>query len=276
MGLDASVRCCCWEDGETTPPPRPELVRVDEEGYLRLDLPRAGHRADHEAFDDWLRTCCPHADSRYADEIIANWTGYRLFQQKLGEAGWEYFPVLQSELPNVNGGLTDAAASAAALMELDYFESFASLGQTLVLADVATGQAVHERVDAYGGVFILGGGTGVDVGIDADGLFVTDRSDGRELFRSMDFDQRPLGAEGAEFTDLATGRLFACPVRVTTTRPWPDGRWQDDQGRWRSEVPGRLRVEHRAVTADDFAYILRPLRVVFEASVATGNPVRWC
>ena len=58
--------------------------------------------------------------------------------------------------------------------------------------------------------------------------------------------------------------------------PWPDGRWEDDEGRWNFGVPAELHVESRAVTPHDFDYAVPALEKVFRAAVETGNPARWC
>src|SRR5215471_284517 len=106
MGLDAVVRCSCFEQGRTTKPPVPrEWIGVDEHGYLAL-LPE--HEEDEEAqekFEEWLPDCCPHGGV-FASAFVTNWTGYQAFCEALERVGWEHFPVLQAELPEGNDGLT--------------------------------------------------------------------------------------------------------------------------------------------------------------------------
>ena len=103
MGLDASVRCRCWEEKRASPPSFAASVVVDAQGYITLDLPWEDHQKEHALFDEWLLTCCPHKEMDYAWERISNWGGYRLFQQKLAEIGWAHFPTLRAEIPDVNG-----------------------------------------------------------------------------------------------------------------------------------------------------------------------------
>jgi hypothetical protein len=77
--------------------------------------------------------------------------------------------------------------------------------------------------------------------------------------------------------DLDMGEKFVCETAVGgNSIPWPDGRMQDDEGRWRSEYPSEFHVEIRNVNSSDFDYILEALTDVFQASVGIGNPVRWC
>src|SRR5579872_2123919 len=133
MGLDATVRCRCWEDGTVTPCPFPELVFLDNEGYLNLTLSWKDNPDTHRRFDQWLRTCCPHEDMEYASEHISNWSGYRFLQQRLAEIGWQHFPTLKAELPNANGGVMQSSASRTALDELDFLQSVCACGYDIAL-----------------------------------------------------------------------------------------------------------------------------------------------
>ena len=51
---------------------------------------------------------------------------------------------------------------------------------------------------------------------------------------------------------------------------------ENDKGQIRHEYPRLMHLARRKITADRFVYILEPLTVIFEASVAVGNPVHWC
>jgi hypothetical protein len=326
MGLDACVRCRCWEEGQvTSPPPFAEHVKLDEEGFLHLDLPWSEHRDAHRAFDEWRESCCAHRDMEFASERIANWAGLRLFQGQLREFGIDQFPALRDVLPNGNGGMVPAAKSADALKELDDFAS-RDLGSKVVLVDADTGEELQEFVPAYHGVFTWAP-RGWEGGVDPSGFFIrgpsgwreavlkaVSRKGGpkqritstlpgnisviqpskdvlsrlrarvtsalgdagkREWFRSRACRQEQIGPHAFRLTDDATGTEFVSPIGVSKAIPWPDGRMQDDQGRSHFGYPARLGVESRRCAADEFEYILRPLRIVFRASVETGNPVQW-
>lgn len=287
MGLDASVRCTCYEDGRTLPPPVPaELLAFDDEGWLQLDLPYEGNEEQFARFARWWSASCEHEDMRAARVHVSNWSGYRAFQQALGRAGWARFPTLKAELPEVNGGSTSAAAAALALEELAWFREHADLGHNWFLVDGETGETLHEYIAAYEGKFVLGGRSGMDVGIDPEGLFIVSRTEPpRELFRALRLEQRLLdpareaagGDPGpVELVDLDTGRRLECEMAVSGNQvPWPDGRMQDDEGRLRFSYPRRLQVERRAISPSTFDYVLQPLEEVFRAAVATGNPVHW-
>ncbi len=281
MGLDASIRCRCWEDGKTPAPPcAPSL---DEDGWLEPaegadDIERSS------AFYRWVNEACPHEDMEAVTQHISNWGGYRLFQEALEGLGWDHFPTLQRVFPEVNGGMAGPEDSRHCLAELTRFEELYR-GDSVVLMDADTGDELQSYVGSYGGVFVLNGRTGVDIGFDKDGLFLAERDAKRVLFRAKRVAQRLLEPEATrdgrdgkvELANLDTGETFACTTAIPgKTVPWPDGRRQDDQGRVCTSYPNHLSVEVRSRDAGYFAYILAPLRTVFAAAVDIGNPVRWC
>lgn len=285
MGLDASVMCNCFRLGLTTEPPVPrEWLQIDEEGHLELKPGCGSPEASAEVYQ-WMQDCCEHPGMQYAWEEIANWSGYRIFQQALGGVGWDRFPVLRQELPEVNGGKTEAPRAALALGELAEFQKAGEIGTNACLVDTATGEVVQEHVAGYEGVFILDGDSGLEAGFDADGFFIRTGQDRLELFRAarfrqmhLDPDADPYGPERGlvAYLDLDSGKEYECRFAVPgDSIPWPDGRMQDDRGRCRFHYPATLHVERRAVHSSDFDYILGPLERIFRASVEMGNPVRW-
>lgn len=135
MGLDASVRCRCFEEGKLKPGPVPvEDLYIDSDGYLasrKLDEAykaydrrrfHARYRSLFEAFYDWKETCCEHEDGDYCFEWVSNWGGCGEFRHLVREAGGEKcFPLLSHLLPDANGGLYPAEKAEATLEELDRF-----------------------------------------------------------------------------------------------------------------------------------------------------------
>lgn len=260
MGLDASVMCRCWQDGKVDPDRFAGHLRLDAEGYLELDVPWEANEALHNDFWAWMATACPHYRMELADERLANWSGYRHFQEGLAHAGWEHLPTLRQYLPEANGGLLPAAASADALRELAWFEQTWKGFEVACLIDTDTGTILFEEVGSYEGVFILSGRENVDVGVDRRGLFVRSRlGDRMELFRSMRCEQLRAGEE-TRLVDRSTGQVCNLGGLVITPGGVP---------------PARLHVANGRKTAGDFAYIIEPLKRLLAASIQSGNPIRW-
>jgi hypothetical protein len=285
MGLDASVMCTCWRAGRLrSAPPCAEHVVLDEEGYLSLQLPWEDHVAEHQAFLDWMRSACEHEDMKAASEWVSNWAGVRAFQTALRGIGAEHFPVLLAEIPDVNGGLMKPTDCAAGLRELARFVELVRSIRTTFLVDDETGVELHEYIPQYGGVFRLSQ-EHENVGVTPQGLFVARRLGEDEMeiiFSAMRAEQVVIERDALGDARLVRLRCLdsgqeSPPIPPISGEqiPWPDGRMQDDGGRCRFAHPRRLRVASRGLTAEDFDVILGALRRLFEASVATGNPVRW-
>lgn len=284
MGLDASVMCNCFRDGKTKPPTFPrEWLELDVEGYINL---MAEHDSDENwaRLYEWERSCCEHEGMDFVTEWISNWTGYRQFQEALGKVGWQNFPVLKEQLPNANGGLTPSTASAQALVELDIFAAAGEIGTKTVLVDTASGDGLYEYVAAYDGVFILCGTSGINVGISEFEFFAIDTVSGEDVFRATRIRQynksgKDVSGDSDELVweDLDTGNVYQSGIAISGKQvPWEDGNLQNQNGQFRFQYPVKLHVEQRPQLVADFEYIIKALTAVFDASVKTGNPVRWC
>jgi hypothetical protein len=261
VGLDASVRCRCWEEGKTTPCPFPDLVALDHEmDSLELTLAWEGNEEAHRRFERWRAECCPHDRMLLVNEWISNWSGVRLYQQALRAAGAERFPVLLAQIPDVNGGRTEPEMARRALAELDAFERSGPFGWRVWLADAERGARLIESVGAYGGVFLMTGKhENLDMGTDRNGFFIQ-RPKGEELFRSMAFEQIKHGDTDFEFRDEATDRRFRCRTGIE---------WKE------LPFPRRLAVEQDSDGPQHHSDVTERLRRVFTASVETGRPVTW-
>jgi hypothetical protein len=271
MGLGAFVPCRCLRDGSATDPPVPrELIVTDGEFGIELSLPYEGNEDLHDAFDNWkLDGACAHEDMELASEPLANWAGYRLFQDALAAAGWEKFPALRRHLPEANGGSMPPSAARQVLAELGHFAEQAELGVKTDLVDDEAGTVIGSHVPAHEGIFVLANPW--RIGVDSGGFFV--RNVGvdppREEFRAMRFTQQVLespseGRHGlVRFTDPDSAAEMTVDIA-------PLGGWGAD-GRY----PRSLRVQVRQFRANDFDYIVVPLTTLCEAALATGNPIYW-
>ncbi len=267
MGLDASVMCNCWKEGKCKPPPVP--VQINEDGYLH---PLVEGSITHRDFGIWEQSACIHEYMHYTHERISNWGGYGRFIVALEKLGWVYFPTLRAELPSANYGLTHSTAASKCLDELEFFKKM-NLGATIFLVDTETGQEIRSYDPTTQGVYIFNGKAKLDIGFDSRGFFIRDSVEKREMFRSMRFEQRFLlkgEKRQVEYIALDNQAHFICSNDVQSfiqfAREWKRA----------YETPRYVHVAERRVDARDFAYILEPLTRIFQASVETGNPVRWC
>ena len=135
MGLDASVRCRCFEERKVKPGPVPvEDLYIDSDGYLasrKLDEAREtydGRRFEarfyelDRAFDAWLEQCCEHEDGECCTERVGNWAACGEFRYLVRKAeGEEHFPLLSHLLPDGNGGTYPVERAEATLKELECF-----------------------------------------------------------------------------------------------------------------------------------------------------------
>jgi hypothetical protein len=221
-----------------------------------------------------------------ASERISNWAGVRMFTEALGRVGRENFPVLTKELPSGNGGVggvTTTQASDAALHELHFFRQQPFIGKIAALVDSQSGNVIFKHIAAWQGAFVWNC-HGVDAGVSECEFFIRDHTTGADLFRAIKvrqtlidpLDERTAYLGRVRFTDLVTGTDFIARALVLTRPvPWPDGRMQNDKGHGRSKPLEEFHVEIRDQSPADFDYVLDSLTRVFQASVTTGNPVRW-
>lgn len=135
MGLDASVRCRCFEEGKLEPGTVPvEDLYIDSDGYLASRKLDEAHEAYDDrrfearfyeldrAFDMWLEQCCEHEDGEYCTERVGNWASCGEFRYLVRKAGGErLFPLLSHLLPDGNGGTYPVEKAEATLEELDRF-----------------------------------------------------------------------------------------------------------------------------------------------------------
>lgn len=96
MGLDARVRCRCFEDGRLKPGPVPVTdLYIDEDGYLASrTLDTASIRYDwrryharygklDEEFTLWLEDCCEHENGEYCSNGLARGACMGCFRMRL-------------------------------------------------------------------------------------------------------------------------------------------------------------------------------------------------
>lgn len=273
MGLDATVRCRCWEDGLTSAPPVARELITEDEGYLSLSVDYDGNEDLYERLHAWKHGACAHENMKQAGVRVASWIGYGLFVEALETLGWERFPTLNAYLEGTSATLP-AASAPAALAELREFEGAPRAGKQVHLIDEDTGKPLF-TVPPYGAWYMLDGSTQICVGVDEAGLFVRDDSvePVREVFRSLRCTQEVIGGrpegEGPllRLTDAGTSEQ----ADVALFHPVGG----DDESRASGRYPRRLRVDSVPVSGADFHGIVERLTVVLLEAEATGNPVVW-
>jgi hypothetical protein len=264
MGMDAFVRCRCWEEGKAGHCPFPELARISsEDNRLEFDRPWEGHEQEHATFDTWMNNACDHPGMEIARERISNWGGYRLFQAAL-RTGGERFAALLEALPNGNGGLTSSIDAKRCLASLEAFATQGEFGKQVLLVNAETNERHFEYIESYQGIFLMS--QGYDAGVDPQGFFLRSRSTpNSELFRSMRFEQKRLAGKGVELRALDGASTYELPSAIC-----------EKTVAGVVFFPERLAVVSQSDHPKNYEYIVKPLREVFAASIASGNPVTWC
>ena len=287
MGLDATVRCSCLDDGTAADPPVPrDRLRV-EDGYLTdagnpwrsgmTDAERDAYHAAEHALEKWERTACPHPGMTVWDGRVSNWGGVSDFKQVLfGHGGDDWFPVLLAEVPASNGGTTPPDRARLALGELDAFDALGTLGEATDLLDPGTGRVVRTRNDAHDGVYHLNARPGLNIQLADRELRVVNRHTGEVVWASARFSQKllpppadaqPHHGTPAAWADEATG----AEIEMIAL----GGRGKNPDGTGGIVHPTALAVRRRPRTPADYAWMTRTLRSLFTASVEAGQPVWW-
>lgn len=135
MGLDAFVRCRCFEEGKLKPGPIPfEDLYIDDEDYIsskfldqkRKELSSEQFReryGDLESdFLDWMDSACEHEYGEICSERVGNFCGLLSIDAVLSsDEGESKYPLLNNMLPDGNGGLYPVEKAQPTLDELDRF-----------------------------------------------------------------------------------------------------------------------------------------------------------
>lgn len=249
VGLSGSVNCRCWKDAGLEGP-----IGFDADGWLRLLIP------EDPVARRWFEAGCEHEDFEAASADLGSLSGQRMIRQTCEAIGWSLLPTLRAVLPTANDGGIPAADVPAVLSELDLFENLVSTVPETVLLDDATGDEIYGCVGAHSSVFGWGGS--LQAGIAPDGFFVLDVSaePPAVVFRARRFTQRAMDGDMVEF--IGDGDTARLPLFLI--------------GGVMPVTPERLAVVTRTQTAEDWGHWLASVRLLCAASLATGNPVKWC
>jgi hypothetical protein len=274
MGISASIMCNCYREGKTTPCPFPDEFVADPTAMPALNWqnPPSEDEAE-EAYAElrqWLARCCPHPNMNFANEFIASWKGYQTFSDALEALGADDFPHLMRQLPDGEDGITPATIAQAMLSELDNFEKRQTDIKQAILVDSERNEIISMGSQVLRGTLAMDRNSGFDIGFTEEGFFVRDRWElNRVVFLAQRVEQRLLRPEQlqVDYVDLDTGRSFACNTPFGKSFIGEDGLPR--------MVFRQFHVELRASTENRFAYLTNPLRRALQASITTGNPIRW-
>ena len=243
MGLDAYVPCSCLARGLAKP--APVEVAIDD------GVPAPIREEDWDAFYVWRETACTHPSMEAISERVGNWASIRTLQDALGFVG-EPVAQLLAVIPNTNGGSTDVATCRICLDELAAFRRlFKRITPSLVNA--TTGERVYDYVAAYDGLF-LWSKTG-DVGFDANGLYIAERTPRRIVFQARRVRAVPDG-DGSVLHDVETAASRRCA--------------------WSQHVETSYEVVEHVETSADHAHKLDTLEKLFRAATEHDTCVVWC
>ncbi len=282
MGLDANVMCNCYKDGLDVPAEFCDLIYLDDEGYLDLRVSYDDNEELYTSFDLWVRDTCPHEDMDFACERIANWGGVSSFKRVLKSNNSERFKTLLSEIPEANGGKTAPESARKILNELDLFDELEVLEKTFVLLDCEEGTEIWQSSEETSSTFVISGEENIILSLDKDGFFIA--KDDEVLFQSKEFLQELLEPNKTErwedgkvkYIDIVSGMEFVCYSTIPGEQiTWPNGSWENEKGQVRFSFPRHYCTKYREDTPGEYSYITESLRTICEASVKTGNPIRW-
>lgn len=278
MGLDASVRCRCFEEGKLKPGPVPaDDLYIDTEGYLASrTLDEAWERYDYRRFDarygelereflDWLEQPCEHRDGEQCDEWISNWSGVSHFKSLVEDLGGEQaFPLLSSMLPSGNGGMFPADQASAALEELDRFTEMVVDVRIWELRTSESEESVRTWAKSETPTWMMGPQDYVG----AEGGLVIFKHAGRPCVKTTHFKQIPFGvSDSRECQPMRIVALDTNEETETFDSLGPEGSPAVEREFYvtSGEIP---LFEGKYGTAER-------LRKLLLASKETGNPIRW-
>ena len=135
MGLDAFVRCRCFEEGKLKPGPIPfEDLYIDDEDhicskFLDQKLEELGSKQFEELYGDlesdfldWMDNACEHEYGEICSENVGNFCGLsNIYAVLSSDEGESKYPLLNTMLPNSNDGLYPVEKAQPTLDELDRF-----------------------------------------------------------------------------------------------------------------------------------------------------------
>ena len=280
MGLDASVRCRCFEEGKLKPGPVPfEDLYIDEEGYLSSRKLSSAHskygyrqyRARYgeldDAFEKWADHACEHEFGDYCTEWVSNWAGVAAFECRVEEAGGEAeFPLLSKMLPRGNGGIYPVELAKSTLEELDRFIEKVTDIDEWVLCDCETEDEVWTQTD--GGSFTWMYSYNQRIGMIGGKVFF--EGPGSSYVETTHFRQEPVGrGDNNGYLKMRIVCLDCDAETEAFDLLGPEDAPKVQREFYVTSKKAPFLWEGKYWTAER-------IRNLLVASIETGNPIRWC
>jgi len=275
MGLDAFVRCNCYEEGKTKPLPfNKDWLFLNEDGIFEILFPEGVPQEEQWALEDeltlWLETCCEHEELYRCYTRVGNIHGIDKFCRALeqSERGSNKYEILLNNIPAGNYGMIDISVNAQIAAKLDEFCKQLSEETGIFLIDVKTGDTHSSCVES---TFVERyRKEGIYIELDKDGVSVVEVDDinkvSKLLFRSMHFTHEILPEEKKVLlTDVATKQQI---VTIFPSFKHPFNETPSCNGM------KELKVIRRPFKPEEFLAI-GALRKLLQASEETGNPIYW-
>lgn len=277
MSYSAFVVCNCYQKGKTTKPPFEEYVKFDEDG-LYIDIPDEIWRKDEQSyyriedeFEEWKNNACEHKEMELCDEYLSNSLGMDNFKQIIRNLGGEKkYPTLTAHLPIANGGILPVNVASTALKELLELEKEKSIEERITLSEDKTNDLVATVNAKTYLIFVFTAGNKYNYGLDKNGFFILENIEENEeqisyvVFRSTNFLQITVSKEEFIFVDKLTDNRFFCSVNL---HPY------DENSKNLYEFSIK---KVNAVIADEYNYMIEPLKKLVKASIKSRNPIHWC
>lgn len=276
------VRCNCYIDGKTPPPPNTEYVLVQESGIDWNPTPSEKGQKDSDFtqaeidFADWRLLACPHLDMLQANLYLGT-------DEELGTfigilKGMGDFPLLSQHLSfqrPLGDTLLESQFNQALLKELDFLQDSSIEYEIDRLIDKKQ-EAVIASAHLNGPPIKLNGAhTPVRYYFSADGFYIVKSfekhdvkrqmvifSKDKIMFKSKHFQQETLRSHYFLLTDLETQATFEAKDSIVLGKT--------------SKEPLEFVVSKEITTLQqEYASLLINLRALVLASIETGNSIYW-
>jgi len=276
MSYSGFVNCNCYKEGKTSEPPHKAFVHFDnDEIYLDFSTDfwennkERVYQMDAD-FDDWKQTACEHEEMELANEYLTNISGMEAFRYLLSKSGGEEkFPILTRNLPGNSGEILPNEFAQNVLDEISLLENDRTFQEIVELKEKSTGNIkATVSADTYW-LFLFTPYNKNTYGIDKDGFFILENIKKNKgevsyiVFRSKNFIQKKISNDNYLFIDLSGGDSFECSANLKAPK--------DD-----TNIDYEFEVKtERVKIADEYKYIIAPLKKLARAALISGNPIRW-